>query len=159
MTITPFFLAPSVILGLFPIRYLKHSLKGFEWIVLFISGIQMLIIALNWQNFVRKFFLSFFFNVVKTTCPQLSENSFKKFRREISASERPWKKSSNKDVSEKYDAPCCEANSIEVRNALNILQNLCLFQEAGNNMPELLQRFASLHVHDAARTQLSTWLY
>ena len=103
------------------------------------------------------FFFLFFFNVIKTTtCPQLSENSSKKFRQETSASERPWKKSSNKDVSEKYDAPCCDANSIEVRNALNTLQNLCLFQEAGSNMLELLQRFASLHVHDAARTQLST---
>ena len=39
-------LVPSVIFGLFPIRYLEHSNEVFEWILLFISGIRMLITAL-----------------------------------------------------------------------------------------------------------------
>ena len=36
-----------VIFGLFPIPYLKHWHEVFEWIILFISGIQMLITALT----------------------------------------------------------------------------------------------------------------
>ena len=44
---------------------------------------------------------------------------------------------------------------IEITNALNILQNLCPFHEVGNEMLELLQRFQSLYVDDAARRQSS----
>ena len=44
-------------------------------------------------------------------------------------------------------------SSIEIKNALNTLQNLCPFHKVGNNMQELLQRFKSFHVHDAARKQ------
>ena len=41
------FSVPSVIFGLFPIRYLEHSNEVFEWIILFISGIRILITALT----------------------------------------------------------------------------------------------------------------
>ena len=41
------FSVPSVIFGLFPISYLEHSNEVFQWIILFISGIQMLITALS----------------------------------------------------------------------------------------------------------------
>ena len=51
--------------------------------------------------------------------------------------------------------PVVKPSSIEIANALNTLQNLCLFPEFGNNRLELLQRFESLHVHDAARKQSS----
>ena len=44
---------------------------------------------------------------------------------------------------------------IEITNALNTFQNLCLFHKVGNNMQELLQRFKSFHVHGAARKQSS----
>ena len=37
--------------------------------------------------------------------------------------------------------PFVKPSSIEITNALNTLQNLCLFHEVGNNMLELLQRF------------------
>ena len=46
--------------------------------------------------------------------------------------------------------PVVKLSSIEIANALNSLQNLCLFHEVGNHMLELLIRFESLHVHDAA---------
>ena len=36
-------------------------------------------------------------------------------------------------------------------NALNALQKLCFFRGVGNDMLEFLQRFKSLHLHDAAR--------
>ena len=38
---------PSIIFGLFPIHYLKHSNEVLEWIILFISVIQILITALT----------------------------------------------------------------------------------------------------------------
>ena len=41
------FSVPSVIFGLFPIRHLEHSNEVFEWIILFLSGIRMLITALT----------------------------------------------------------------------------------------------------------------
>ena len=50
------------------------------------------------------FFL--FFNIAQaTTCPQLSENSQKKFRREMSGFEIPRKKSFKKNTAEKYGVP------------------------------------------------------
>ena len=51
--------------------------------------------------------------------------------------------------------PVVKPSSIEITNALNTLQNLCLFHEVGNHMLELLQKFESLHVHDTARQQSS----
>ena len=50
-------------------------------------------------------------------------------------------------------------SSTEITNALNTLQNLSHFHEDGNDMLELLQRFESLHVHDAARKQSSILTY
>ena len=41
------FSVPSAIFGPFPIRYLEHSNGVFEWIILFISCIRMLITALT----------------------------------------------------------------------------------------------------------------
>ena len=54
------------------------------------------------------------------------------------------------------DEPVVKWNSIEVRNALETLQILCLYQEKGNDMRDLLQRFELLHVLDVinARKQL-----
>ena len=54
------------------------------------------------------------------------------------------------------DEPVVKSNSIEVRNALETLQILCLYQEKGNDMRDLLQRFELLHVLDVinARKQL-----
>ena len=55
--------------------------------------------------------------------------------------------------------PVVKPSSIEITNALNTLQNLRLFHEVGNDMLELLQRFESLQVHDAARKQSSILTY
>ena len=49
--------------------------------------------------------------------------------------------------------PVVKTSSIEITNALNTLENLCIFHQVGNDMPELLQRFESLHLHDAASKQ------
>ena len=40
-----------------------------------------------------------------------------------------------------FDDPVVKPSSIEITNALNTLQNLCLFHGVGNDMLELLQRF------------------
>ena len=77
----------------------------------------------------------------------------------MSSFERPRKISSNKDVGEKYDVPCCEAKFYWDYKCIKYLQNLCLFHEVGNDMVELLQRFKSLHVHGAARKQSSILTY
>ena len=58
-----------------------------------------------------------------------------------------------------FDNPVVKPSSIEITNALNTLQNLCLLQEVGNDMLEILQRFESFHVHDAARKQCSILTY
>ena len=55
--------------------------------------------------------------------------------------------------------PVVKPSSIKITNALNTLQNLCLFHEVGNDMLELLQRWESLHVHDAARKQSGSLSY
>ena len=54
------------------------------------------------------------------------------------------------------DEPVVKSNSIEVRNGLETLQILCLYQEKGNDMWDLLQRFELFHVLDVinARKQL-----
>lgn len=44
---------------------------------------------------------------------------------------------------------CYKLNSIEVRNALEMLEeNLCLYQEKCNDMRDFLQRLESLHALD-----------
>ena len=58
-----------------------------------------------------------------------------------------------------FDDPVVKTSSIEITNALNTLQNLCLFHEVGNDMTELLQRFESFHVHDTARKQSTILTY
>ena len=58
-----------------------------------------------------------------------------------------------------FDDPVVKPSSIEITNALNTLQNLCLFHEVGNDLLELLQRSESFHVHDAARKQSSILTY
>ena len=52
-----------MIFGLLPIRYVEHLNEVFEWIILFISGIRMLITALTklcseiwWSRFEGKFY-------------------------------------------------------------------------------------------------------
>ena len=55
--------------------------------------------------------------------------------------------------------PVVKPSSIEITNALNTLQTLCLFHEVGKDMPELFQGCESLHVHDAARKQPSILTY
>ena len=55
--------------------------------------------------------------------------------------------------------PIVKPSYIEIRNALNALQNFCFFHEVGNDVLGLLQKFESLHVHDAARKQSSILTY
>ena len=103
------FSVPSVIFGLFLIRY---SNKIFEWILLFISGIQILITALTKLCLqVCSFFISTLFR--QQHVHSQAKNQCKKFRREMSVVERPRNRSSNKDLKkynvEKYDVLCCEA--------------------------------------------------
>ena len=159
------FSAPSVIFGLFPIRYLEHSNKVFKWIILFISGIRILITALaKLYSEVCPFFFSTPFRKhvliqVKTQC--------KKFRQEISGFERARKRSLQRrrrwkmveDGMEIFDDLVVKPSSIEITNALNTLQNLCLFHKVGNDMLELLQRFESSHLYNAARKQSSILTY
>ena len=58
-----------------------------------------------------------------------------------------------------FDEPVVKPSSTEITNALNTLQNLCIFYEVGNDMLKLLQRFESFHVYDAARKQSSILIY
>ena len=50
------------------------------------------------------------------------------------------------DGIEIFDEPVAKPTSIEVGNALETLQNLCHFNEDGNEMPVLLQQLESLDV-------------
>ena len=54
-----------------------------------------------------------------------------------------------------FDDPVVRPSSIEITNALDALQNLCLSRAVGSDMLEPLQRFQPLHVHDTARKQSS----
>ena len=65
--------------------------------------------------------------------------------------ERPRKRFSNKDVSEKYDVLCSEAKLYCDCKCIKYFAELKSFSRSKNDMLELLQRFESLHVHDAAR--------
>ena len=60
----PIFSVPSIIFGVFPILYLWHLNEVFEWIILFISGIRMLITALSQvcSEVCTLFFSTFFSN-------------------------------------------------------------------------------------------------
>ena len=58
-----------------------------------------------------------------------------------------------------FDDPVMKRSSVEIKNALNTLQNVCLFHEVGSDMLESLQRFEPLHVHDTARKQSSILNY
>ena len=67
-----FFSLHSVIFGLFLIRYLEHSNEIFEWIILFISGSQMLITVFT--KLCPEVCSFFFFNIVlATTCKNSME--------------------------------------------------------------------------------------
>ena len=63
------------------------------------------------------------------------------------------------DCIEIFDDPAVKRSSIEITNALNTMQNLCLSHEVGNDTLELLQRFESFHVRDAARIQSNILTY
>lgn len=49
--------------------------------------------------------------------------------------------------------PVVKPNSIDVRNELETLQNLCLYQEKGNDMEDLVQKFEALNVLEITRKQ------
>ena len=94
------FSVSSVIFGLFPIGYLEHEV--FEWIILFISGIRMLITALT--KLCSEVCSFFFFNI-------LSDSNMSSVKRQLSvkslgekcqALRKLEKRLSNKDVVEKY---------------------------------------------------------
>ena len=87
----PIFSVSSVIFGVFLILYLEHLNEVFEWIILFILVIRMLITALSkvCSEVCSPFFSTSFrqqhvLSYAKTQC--------KKFRREIPGFERPRKR-------------------------------------------------------------------
>ena len=57
------------------------------------------------------------------------------------------------DGIEIFDEPVAKPTSIEVGNALETLQNLCLFNENGNEMRVLLQQLESLHVRNSLNSR------
>ena len=57
------------------------------------------------------------------------------------------------DGIEIFDEPVAKPTSIEVGNALQTLQNLCLFNENGNEMRVLLQQLESLHVYGSLKNR------
>ena len=61
------------------------------------------------------------------------------------------------EIMEVFDEPIDKPTQIEIGNALEILQNLCLFNKSGDDMRLLLQRFESLVLKDelAVRKQSS----
>ena len=82
----------SVIFGLFPICYIEHSKEVFEWIILFISGIRMLITALT--------------KLCSKVCFFFFSTSFR--QQHVLSSAKIQCKKFRRDVGEKYDVPCCE---------------------------------------------------
>ena len=48
------------------------------------------------------------------------------------------------EVFDVFDEPIDKPTQTEIGNALETLQNLCLFNKIGNDMRQLLQRFESL---------------
>ena len=73
--------------------------------------------------------------------------------------ERPRKRFSNKDVSEKYDVLSSEAKLYCDCKCIKYFAEFKSFSRSKNDMLELLQRFESLHVHDAARKLSSILIY
>ena len=129
------FSVPSAIFGLFPIRYLKLLNEVFELIILFISRIRMLItISTKLFSEISSFFFSKSFRQQHVLSSAKTQGE--KFRQEMSGFERPRKRFWNKDVGEKYDAPCPVVMSISMKltNALNTLQSLSLFRDVGDDM-------------------------
>ena len=139
------FSVSSVIFRLFPIPYLEHLNEVLEWIILFISGIRMLVIAL-----------------IKL-CSEVSSFLFQ-HRSDNNMSSVKWKLSvkgldeecqalrdlekgiSNKDVAEKYGVR---------RNTI-----LTWGESKWNYfLLEIWQRFESFHVHEAARKESSILTY
>ena len=61
------------------------------------------------------------------------------------------------EIIEVFDEPIEKPTQIEIGNALETLQNLCLFNKSGDDMSLLLQRFESLVLKDelADRKQFS----
>ena len=52
------------------------------------------------------------------------------------------------EIMELSDEPIDKPTSTEIRNALETLQNLCFFNESGDDMHLLLQHFESLVLKD-----------
>ena len=65
------------------------------------------------------------------------------------------------DGIETFNEPVAKPTSIEVGYSLETLQNLCLFNENGNEMRVHLQQLESLHVRDSlnSRKQSSTLIF
>ena len=61
------------------------------------------------------------------------------------------------EIIEVFDEPIEKPTQIDIGNALETLQNLCLFNKSGDDMSLLLQRFESLVLKDelADRKQFS----
>ena len=59
------------------------------------------------------------------------------------------------DGIEIFNEPVAKPTSIEVGNSLETLQNLCLFNENGNEMRVHLQQLESLHVRSNLNHSMS----
>ena len=60
----------------------------------------------------------------------------------------------NKDNGIKiFDELVAKPTSVKVRNTLEMLQNLCLYQEKANDIRDLLQRFESFHALDVTKAR------
>ena len=61
------------------------------------------------------------------------------------------------EIMELFDEPINKPTQTEIENALETLQNLCIFNKSGDDMHLLLQRFESLVLKDelAVRKQSS----
>ena len=93
-------------------------------------------------------------NVITTDNPETDEEILESVR---SDKDEETNGNDSLEIMEVFDEPIDKPTQTEIGNALETLQNLCLFKKSGDDMRLLLQRFESLVLKDelAVRKQSS----
>ena len=89
-------------------------------------------------------------NVITTDNPQTDEEILESIRSDKDEEDI------DTEIVEIFDEPIDKPTKAEIGNALETLQNVCLFNASGDDMRQLLQRFESLFVKDELNAKKQT---
>ena len=104
------------------------------------------------QDLTAQEIVDFDINVITTDNPETDEEILESVQ---SDKDEETNGDNSLEIMEVFDEPISKPTQTEIRNALETLQNLCLFNKSGDDMHLLLQRFESLVLKDELKDELA----